>query len=145
MPMETFYTASEQETRALAERLAERAQPGLVLCLAGELGAGKTVFAQAFCRALGVTEVVNSPTFTIVNEYRGSQFPIYHFDLYRIGDPSELCEIGFDDYVYGPGICLIEWAEHAGDQLPNNRQVLTIVRDDARGETCRRITLSQLE
>lgn len=138
-----YYSNDEQQTRALAVRLAEQAQPGDILCLDGDLGAGKTVFAQSFCAALGVTVPVSSPTFTIVNEYDGEQVHICHFDLYRIADESELEEIGFHEYIESGAVCLIEWAENAPGLLPPKYTKIRIQRVQNAGETTRRITVTQ--
>lgn len=135
MSVTEFYTNSAEETRAFAAQMAMQIKAGQVLCLNGDLGVGKTVFAQGFCEALGVTEPVNSPTFTLVNEYEGTAFPIYHFDLYRIEEPDELYEIGFSDMVSGKAVVLIEWSERAGDLLPRDRIDIFINRtaeDDGR-------------
>ena len=101
MIIESF---SEKETREFAKSLGEGAKEGQVYCLIGDLGVGKTVFTQGFAEGLGVEDWVNSPTFTIVQEYRDGRLPFYHFDVYRIGDPEEMYEVGFDDYVYGEGV-----------------------------------------
>ena len=105
MIKETF---SETETRAFGESLGKTAKPGTVYTLTGDLGVGKTVLTQGFAKGLGVTEYVNSPTFTIVQEYEDGRLPFYHFDVYRIGDIEEMDEIGYEDYFYGEGVCLIE-------------------------------------
>jgi tRNA threonylcarbamoyladenosine biosynthesis protein TsaE len=110
-------TASAEETRALGERLGRRLEPGDVVALYGGLGSGKTTLAQGICRGLGVREVVNSPTFTIVNEYRG-RCPVYHLDCYRLEGAEDLAGLGCEEYFYGDGVCLIEWAEKAADVLP---------------------------
>ena len=94
-------TNSPQETKELGKKMAERAKPGDVFTLVGDLGVGKTVFTQGIAEGLGIDEPVNSPTFTIVQEYESGRMPFYHFDVYRIGDPEEMDEIGFDDYIYG--------------------------------------------
>ena len=108
MIIETF---SEEETRTAAERLGRKSVPGDLYTLTGDLGTGKTVFTQGFARGLEITEPVNSPTFTIVQEYSEGRLPFYHFDVYRIGDVEEMEEIGYEDCFYGNGVCLIEWAE----------------------------------
>lgn len=109
---------SEEETTALAAKLAPALRPGDVLVLQGELGAGKTEFVRGLAAALGLdTDQVNSPTYTIVNEYPGER-PLFHFDLYRLGDPSELYEVGWDDYLGREGLIAIEWGERAGEMLP---------------------------
>lgn len=113
-------TDSPEETRALGARLAETLRPGDVVALDGDLGAGKTQFIKGLCAALGVPpEQVTSPTFTLIHEYEGADGPIYHVDAYRIEHPEELRAAGIDDYLYGEGICLIEWAERIAPLLPN--------------------------
>ncbi|MBQ2404283.1 MAG: tRNA (adenosine(37)-N6)-threonylcarbamoyltransferase complex ATPase subunit type 1 TsaE, partial [Lachnospiraceae bacterium] len=99
-----------EETYALGKSLGEAAKPGDVICLNGDLGVGKTVFTQGFADGLAITEPVNSPTFTIVQEYHDGRLPLYHFDVYRIGDISEMDEVGYEDYFFGEGVCLIEWS-----------------------------------
>ena len=113
-------TGSAEETRALGERLSRRLGPGDVVALFGGLGSGKTTLIQGICRGLGVQGVVNSPTFTIVNEYRG-RCPVYHLDCYRLEGVEDLAGLGYEEYVYGDGVCLIEWAEKAADVLPSTR------------------------
>jgi len=121
-PAETTRTITEsaEETRALGERLGRRLAPGDVVALYGGLGSGKTTLAQGICRGLGVGEVVNSPTFTIVNEYHG-RCPVYHLDCYRLAGAEDLVGLGYEEYFYGNGVCLIEWAEKAADVLPSRR------------------------
>lgn len=130
--------ATEADTVSLAERLAGRAWPGMVLALDGDLGAGKTRFAQAFARALGVTETVNSPTFTIIKEYEGRTGPFYHMDVYRI-TPEEADELGLDEYFFGDGVTLVEWASRIGPLLPPERLHLhlTVTGPDSRVVTAR--------
>ena len=119
-------TNSPQETKELGKKMAERAKPGDVFTLVGDLGVGKTVFTQGIAEGLGIDEPVNSPTFTIVQEYESGRMPFYHFDVYRIGDPEEMDEIGFDDYIYGDGLCLIEWAVLIEEILPEKRVAIRI-------------------
>lgn len=127
----SFTTHSAAETRALAARLAAELLPGSVVAMYGQLGAGKTCFVTGLARALGVTQPVTSPTFTVINEY-AARLPLYHMDLYRIGDPDELWALGFDDYLAPDGITVIEWPERAGDLLPPHTINVTIeVVDDA--------------
>ncbi len=127
--MERFESLSDQDTRRFAEKLAEKAAPGDVYTLSGDLGVGKTVFAKGFARGLGVTEPVTSPTFTIVQEYTSGRLPFYHFDVYRISDPDEMEECGFYDYLDRGGVVLIEWAELIEDVLPRPRTEITISKD----------------
>ena len=109
---------SEEETAQFGARLAEELGPGCVIALTGDLGAGKTTLTKAVARGLGVTETLTSPTFTIVQEYDSGRLPVYHFDVYRVHDEDEMFELGFDDYLHGRGVCLIEWAELVADLLP---------------------------
>ena len=130
-----------EETYQLGMTLGSKAQIGEVYCLSGDLGVGKTVFTQGFAKGLGVTEDVNSPTFTIVQEYEGSEIPFYHFDVYRIADIEEMEEIGYEDYFYGKGVCLIEWAELIEELLPENRVSIHIDKKLDRGFDYREITI----
>ena len=136
-------TNSPQETKELGKKMAERAKPGDVFTLVGDLGVGKTVFTQGIAEGLGIDEPVNSPTFTIVQEYESGRMPFYHFDVYRIGDPEEMDEIGFDDYIYGDGLCLIEWADLIEEILPEKRVAIRIEKDLEKGFDYRRITIQQ--
>ena len=141
MITETF---SEKETRELGERLGRNAVPGNIYTLTGDLGTGKTVFTQGFARGLGISEHVNSPTFTIVQEYDGGRLPFYHFDVYRIGDIEEMDEIGYEDYFYGNGVCLIEWAELIEELLPERRTEVRIEKDLEKGFDYRKITMEEI-
>ncbi len=132
-------------TREFARKMAEKACAGDVICLTGDLGTGKTVFAQGFAEGLGITEYVNSPTFTIMQVYEGGRLPMYHFDVYRVEDPSEMEETGFDDYIFGDGVCLIEWAELINEILPGNRTEVTIEKDPVKGFDYRKITVKGAE
>jgi len=132
-------TRSAEETFAFGEKMAAQAQPGTVITLNGDLGTGKTVFAQGFAKGLGIRDYVNSPTFTILQVYEDGRLPLYHFDVYRIGDPEEMDEIGFEDYVYGDGVSLIEWAELISEILPEKRIEITISRMEEDPENGRRI------
>ena len=120
-----FIAHSEQDTDFLAGRLAPHLSPGAVLALSGDLGAGKTRFSQALARTLGVTETVNSPTFTIIKEYEGREMPFYHMDVYRISQ-AEADELGLDEYFFGAGVCVVEWADVIPDLLPEERLELRI-------------------
>ena len=123
--------------------MGSEAQPGDVYCLTGDLGVGKTVFTQGFAAGLGVEEAVSSPTFTIVQEYEGEKMPFYHFDVYRIGDVEEMDEIGVDDYIYGEGVCLIEWANLIREILPEDFVGILIEKDMDKGFDYRKITLER--
>lgn len=134
---------SAAETLELGKRMGEQAAPGTVYTLTGELGVGKTVFTQGFARGLGITEPISSPTFTIVHEYDTGRMPFYHFDVYRIGDVEEMEEIGYEDYFYGNGACMIEWASLIPDILPQNSIHVTIEKDLEKGFDYRRITVEE--
>lgn len=138
-------TENPEETFALGQKIGRAATPGQVYTMTGDLGVGKTVFTQGVASGLGITEPVNSPTFTIVQVYEEGRLPFYHFDVYRIGDIEEMEEIGYDDYFFGEGICLIEWAELIEEILPENRISITIEKDLSRGFDYRRITIEGLE
>jgi tRNA threonylcarbamoyladenosine biosynthesis protein TsaE len=126
-----YYLAnSEEDTERLAARLADMFIPGTVITLDGDLGAGKTRFSQAVARAIGVTDTVNSPTFTLIKEYEGTRFPFYHMDVYRIS-LEEAGDLGLDEYFYGEGVTLVEWAELIAELLPKDRLA---VRIEYRGE-----------
>ena len=134
-------TRSPEETYELGRKIGLQARPGQVYTLTGDLGVGKTVFTQGVAAGLGITEPVSSPTFTIVQVYEEGRLPFYHFDVYRIGDIEEMEEIGYDDYFFGKGICLIEWAELIEEILPDDRISITIEKDLAQGFDYRRITV----
>lgn len=138
-------TNSAEETFRLGEKLGQQALPGQIYTLNGNLGVGKTVFTQGVARGLGIQEPVNSPTFTIVQEYSQGRLPFYHFDVYRIGDVEEMEEIGYDDYFFGEGICLIEWAQLIEEILPEQLISVTIEKDLEKGFDYRKITIEGLE
>lgn len=135
-------SSSAAETFRLGERLGREAGAGMIFCLDGELGTGKTVFTQGFASGLGISEPVSSPTFTIVQIYEGGRLPFCHFDVYRISDAEEMEEIGYEDYFYGNGICLIEWASLIAELLPPEVTRITIEKDWSRGFDFRRIRLA---
>ena len=136
-------SSSAEQTFEAGKRIGEKALPGQIYLLFGELGAGKTVFTQGVACGLGVTESVNSPTFTIVQEYTDGRLPLYHFDVYRIGDVEEMEEIGYDDYFFGEGICLIEWAEMIEEILPEGCIPVRIIKDPAKGFDYRMILIGE--
>ncbi len=133
-----FESYSAEDTKNIAFSISKNAKTGQVFCLCGDLGTGKTVFAKGFAEGLSIFEHITSPTFTIVNEYEGS-VPFYHFDVYRIGDTSEMDEIGIDEYLYNEGICLIEWAELIADVIPKEATWIFISKDLAKGDDFRQI------
>ena len=128
-------------TYELGEKIGQMAKPGMVISLTGDLGVGKTVFTQGLAKGLGIEEPVNSPTFTIVQVYEEGRLPLYHFDVYRIGDIEEMDEIGYEDYFYGEGVCLIEWADLIREILPEQMCRVTIEKDLEKGFDYRKITL----
>lgn len=136
-----FETYSPEETLEIGKLLGENAAPGEVYALIGALGAGKTVFTKGFAQGLGIEEPVNSPTFTILQIYEEGRIPLYHFDVYRIEEPEEMEEVGFDEYIDGDGVCLIEWAGRIGDLLPPEVIVVRIEKNLDRGPDYRRITV----
>ena len=141
MIIETF---QPKETYQCGFEIGQNARAGEVYALVGDLGVGKTVFTQGVATGLGITEPVNSPTFTILQVYDEGRLPFYHFDVYRIGDIGEMDEIGYEDYFYGNGVCLVEWAELIEELLPKNRTQLLIEKDLQKGFDYRRITLQEV-
>ena len=123
-----MHIASEQETKQLGERIGQAARPGTVIALIGDLGTGKTTLTKSIARGLGVTETVTSPTFNIIREYKSGRIPLYHFDVYRIADPDEMFELGYEEYFYGDGICVVEWADIIEELLPEDAVIIHIER-----------------
>lgn len=136
--IETF---SPEETLALGEKMGREARPGEVYTLIGDLGVGKTVFTQGIAKGLDITEPICSPTFTIVQVYEEGRMPFYHFDVYRIGDIEEMDEIGYEDYFYGDGLCMIEWANLIEEILPEHYRQIIIEKDPEKGFDYRKITI----
>lgn len=135
-------TNSPEETFEAGRKLGQQAKPGEIYTLDGSLGAGKTVFTQGMAAGLGIRDQVNSPTFTIVQIYEDGRLPLYHFDVYRIGDIGEMYEIGYEDYFYGDGVCVIEWAEQIAELLPPGVKHITIEKNHEKGFDYRKITIS---
>lgn len=133
----------QKETFLIGKQMGEHAKAGEIYTLMGDLGVGKTVFAQGFASGLGISESINSPTFTIVQEYEEGRLPFFHFDVYRIGDPSEMDEIGYEDYFYGNGVCLVEWANLIRECLPEQYKEITIEKDLEKGFDYRKITIEE--
>lgn len=138
MVVETFCA---EETFELGKSIGEQAKPGEIYTLTGDLGVGKTVFAQGLAAGLGITEPISSPTFTIVQVYEEGRLPFYHFDVYRIGDIEEMDEIGYEDYFYGAGVCLIEWANLIGEILPEEIVSIRIEKNLEKGPAYRKIMI----
>ena len=136
-------TNSERETYELGLAMGREARPGEVYTLIGDLGVGKTVFTKGLAAGLGIKEPVSSPTFTILQEYEEGRLPFYHFDVYRIGDVEELDEIGYEDYFYGDGVCLIEWADLIREILPEHYKEIRIEKDLDKGLDYRRISICE--
>ena len=134
-----FESNSAEDTFAFGQKLGREAVPGEIICLDGDLGVGKTVFTQGFAAGLGIDDYVNSPTFNIVKEYEGGRLSLYHFDVYRIGDPSEMEEIGYEDYFYGQGVSIIEWPGQIEELLPKEARWVRIRQDLTKGFDYRRI------
>ncbi|HIY56507.1 MAG TPA: tRNA (adenosine(37)-N6)-threonylcarbamoyltransferase complex ATPase subunit type 1 TsaE [Candidatus Dorea merdavium] len=136
-------TNSERETYELGLAMGREARPGEVYTLIGDLGVGKTVFTKGLAAGLGIQEPVSSPTFTILQEYEEGRLPFYHFDVYRIGDVEEMDEIGYEDYFYGDGVCLIEWADLIREILPEHYKEIRIEKDLDKGFDYRRISICE--
>ena len=128
-----YHSKNTEETLEIAEAFAKRLVPGAIACLSGDLGAGKTVFAKGVCRCFGINNTL-SPTFSIINVYDGS-LPVYHFDVYRINGIKEMEETGYEDYFYGGGICVIEWAEKIVEIVPQHAIWISITVNDNDGRT----------
>ena len=140
-----YETAGPEKTLQIGKQIGESAAAGEVYALIGDLGVGKTVFTKGFAEGLGITEPVNSPTFTILQIYEEGRLPLYHFDVYRIEEPEEMEEIGFDEYIDGGGVCLIEWAGRIEELLPEDVIVVFIEKNLEKGLDYRRITVRRLQ
>lgn len=134
-------SASWWDTFSIGVELGKTVKPGDIFCLEGELGTGKTVFAKGLAEGLGITEPVLSPTFTIIREYDGGRIPLYHFDAYRIADPEEMYELGYEGYFFGDGVCLIEWASRIRELLPADCRTIVIEKDLDKGFDYRKISI----
>lgn len=142
--IEEIESFSPEETGALGRRLGEQAIPGEVYTLIGDLGVGKTVLTQGIADGLNILEPICSPTFTIVQVYEEGRLPFYHFDVYRIGDIEEMEEIGYEDYFYGEGLTMIEWANLIEEILPSTYKEITIEKDLEKGFDYRRIKIEEV-
>lgn len=137
-----YKSNSVKETRNIAAAFAKELKSGDVICLNGDLGVGKTAFVQGLARGMGIEDYILSPTFTIVNCYSG-KLPLYHFDVYRIADSSEMYEVGYDEYVFGDGVSVIEWSELISDILPEKRYDITIEKKLGEHEDYREILIDK--
>lgn len=143
--VKTIESHGYEETFELGKRLGNSAKPGQVYCLLGDLGVGKTVFTQGFAAGLNITEPINSPTFTIVQVYEEGRLPFYHFDVYRISDVDEMDEIGYEEYFYGEGVCLVEWGNLIEEIMPRDVITITIKKNLERGFDYREITIDGMD
>ena len=139
-----YISESPEETKKIAEEIAAELEPGDVLCMYGDLGAGKTAFVQGLAKGLGISGHITSPTFTIVNEYYG-RLTLYHFDVYRVADPDEMYEVGYEEYVYGDGVSVIEWPQLIDEILPDKRYSVTIEKDYDKHDNYRLIKLERID
>ena len=141
--MAVYESFSEDITFEIGKTLGEKADKGDIICLEGDLGVGKTVFTKGFATGLNIEENIDSPTFTIVQEYTEGRLPLYHFDVYRIGDISEMDEIGYEDYFFGEGVCLIEWASRIEELIPESAIHIIIEKDLSKGFEYRRVVVEE--
>lgn len=140
-----YESQSAKETRLLGEKIGQKAKGGEIILLNGDLGVGKTVFSKGLGAGLGIEEPISSPTFTVLQIYESGRLPLYHFDVYRIADVEEMDEIGYEDYFYGRGVCLVEWAELISEILPSEVIRVTIEKDLQKGMDYRKITVEGME
>lgn len=143
--MNIFESFSEEKTYEIARKISSQAKRGAIFALSGDLGVGKTVFAKGFAKGLGIEEHIASPTFTFVLVYENFDIPLYHFDMYRIADYEELEEIGYEDYFYGDGVCLVEWPERVEELLPEHTIRVCIEKDLSKGFSYRKIIVEGME
>ena len=142
--MMEYESYSYEDTARIAAEFADTLKGGEFIAMYGDLGAGKTAFVQGLARALGITQHVTSPTFTIVNEYEG-RLPLYHFDVYRIADPDEMYEIGYEDYLDSGGVCIVEWAELIEELFPEDYIKISILKDEEKGFDYRHIIIEETQ
>ena len=140
--MHIYESNSYEDTQNITLEIADKLNGGEFIAMYGDLGAGKTAFVQGLAKALGIENHITSPTFTIVNEYEG-RLPLYHFDVYRISDPDEMYEIGYDEYTNGDGVCVVEWAELIEDLFPPLFYKITILKDEEKGYDYRKIIFEE--
>ena len=145
MSKKVVVSQCEKDTFELGKKLGENCNPGDIILLNGDLGVGKTVFTKGFGKGLGIDEPICSPTFTIIQEYESGRMPFYHFDVYRISDPEEMYEIGFEEYIEGEGVCFIEWANLIEELLPAQYTEIHIDKDLSKGFDYRLITVEEVQ
>ncbi|WP_026836017.1 tRNA (adenosine(37)-N6)-threonylcarbamoyltransferase complex ATPase subunit type 1 TsaE [Eubacterium xylanophilum] len=138
-----YESLSEADTFGVGKEMAEAIKPGAIILLEGDLGVGKTVFTKGFAEGLGIEEPITSPTFTIVQEYREGKLPLFHFDVYRIGDPEEMYDIGYEEYFFGEGVCIVEWPSMIEELLPENAIKVRISKDFEKGFDYRKIEVDE--
>lgn len=141
MKKEIFETCTAEETLEFGKKLGREAAPGTIICLDGDLGTGKTVITKGIAQGLGIDETVSSPTFTIVQIYNGGRIPLYHFDVYRIADPAEMDEIGYEDCFFGDGVSVVEWSDLIEELIPENAVRIRLEKDAGKGFDYRKITV----
>lgn len=132
--MKTVILKNEEQTKTFGMDLGSRLQKGDILALIGDLGTGKTALTKAIALGMGVTDTITSPTFTIVQEYTTGRLPLYHFDVYRINDPEEMFELGYEEYFFGQGVCVIEWADLIEELLPEETKTIRLEYGAGEGE-----------
>lgn len=138
-----FESTSSQMTFEFAKKIGENLKSGDVLCLDGDLGVGKTVFTKGVAAGLGIKDDISSPTFTLIQEYYGGRLPLYHFDVYRIDGPWDMDDLGYEEYFYGEGVCLVEWGSMIKELFPENTIYVRIEKDLEKGFDYRKITVSK--
>ena len=138
-----YETHSDRETFELGRLLGEKVKPGTIICLDGDLGVGKTVFTQGVAAGLGIDDNVCSPTFTLIQEYTDGRIPLYHFDVYRISGPWDMDELGYEEYFFGEGVCLVEWGSLIKELFPDDTIFITIEKNNQISFDYRKITISQ--
>ena len=136
-------TNSSKETYDCGFRMGQEAEPGQIICLEGDLGVGKTVFTQGFADGLGIDEPICSPTFTIIQEYDTGRIPLYHFDVYRISGPWDMDELGYEEYFYGDGVCIVEWGLMIEELLPDDCIFIEITKNTEKGFDYRRVSIKE--
>lgn len=133
---------SPKDTFEFGVSIGKKAKSGDVICLTGDLGVGKTVFTQGVAEGLGIHEAVCSPTFTLIQEYEDGRIPLYHFDVYRISDPWDMEDLGYEDYFYGKGVCLVEWGNLIKELMPDNTIYINIEKNNEISFEYRKITVT---